>query len=335
MLTPKWRPGPVGVLIFSIIYGCLASHWTILAWPTGVLSLLSKGGSMLFIAALGLRAGQCIAPASLFQKIRWLAAGIIPALTGVGMALLLHALLPSASDWGILGLFAGALTATPALSLARELPDVQLGALLAGYGEAYPLGSVLTVLWIRRQTRRAPRKETPAASYNKEGSSSLQPMFLSILFGSALGLLCGTTLGILLTAFFVGHLLKKGNHLLCLRTLSRWQSRGLSLFLIGNGMAAGQDFLAAARIEYILCGALMTTTALLSGHLATRFLFKIPPQSRLTVQCAGMTSTPAFGSLQAVRPDLADPEAYAVTYVTALLMMTVGTRLLYELLIFL
>jgi putative transport protein len=151
--------GTAGVLFVALVFG----HFG-LSVPRAVMDL----GLLLFVYAVGLQAGPRFFRMFRKQGLRFVVIGVAVALTGALVTLGLAAWLGLPDDLAA-GLYAGALTCTPALAAAldafgRLAPD--LGAAVSvGYGVAYPfsmIGIVLLVQFLPRLLRRDLRTEEQA-----------------------------------------------------------------------------------------------------------------------------------------------------------------------------
>jgi putative transport protein len=151
--------GSSGVLFSALAFGHLG--WV----PDGGLGVLGQLGVILFVYAIGLQAGP-----RFLQTLR--GKGVVPlliALATVGGAALIAALAGGALGLQkelVVGIFAGALTSTPALAAATEVSDSPI--VPVAYGVAYPLGVIAVVLfaqllprWSRRWQRRPDQSPDP------------------------------------------------------------------------------------------------------------------------------------------------------------------------------
>jgi putative transport protein len=150
----SWRGislGTAGVLFVALVFG----HFGF-SVPKAIMDL----GLLLFVYAVGLQAGPRFFRMFRRQGLRYVAIGIAVALTGALVTLGL-AYLMKLPDELAAGLYAGALTCTPALAsaidvLTRTLPNLS-AAVSVGYGIAYPfsmIGVVLLVQFLPRLLKR-------------------------------------------------------------------------------------------------------------------------------------------------------------------------------------
>ena len=149
-----WRGislGTAGVLFVALVFG----HYG-LSVPKVVMDL----GLLLFVYAVGLQAGPRFFRMFRKQGLRYVVIGVAVALTGALVTLGLAFALKLPDDLAA-GLYAGALTCTPALAAAldvftRTAPDLS-AVVSVGYGIAYPfsmIGVVLLVQFLPRLLKR-------------------------------------------------------------------------------------------------------------------------------------------------------------------------------------
>ncbi|MGA2488932.1 MAG: aspartate:alanine exchanger family transporter [Anaerolineales bacterium] len=142
----SWRGislGNAGVLFVALVFG----HFGF-SVPSAVMDL----GLLLFVYAVGLQAGPRFFRLFRKQGLRYVVIGISVALTGALVTLGLALVLKLPDDLAA-GLYAGALTCTPALAaamdvFARVLPDLK-AAVSVGYGVAYPFSMIGVVLLVQ------------------------------------------------------------------------------------------------------------------------------------------------------------------------------------------
>jgi putative transport protein len=155
----SWRGislGTAGVLFIALVFG----HFGFLV-PKVIMDL----GLLLFVYAVGLQAGPRFFRMFRKQGMRYVVIGVSVALTGA-LATLGLALLLKVPDDLAAGIYAGALTCTPALAaaldvFARSASDMS-AAVSVGYGVAYPfsmIGLVLLVQFLPKLLRRDMQKE--------------------------------------------------------------------------------------------------------------------------------------------------------------------------------
>ena len=137
----------VGVLVGGLVCGWLRSMWPQLFGriPAPTLWLFESIGLAGFVAIVGLDAGPGFISALRASGISLIAAGvltvIVPHLVGVILGRWAFKMEPGV----LLGVCAGAGTATPALAAIQEAAHSTVPTL--GYGLAYAVGNVLLALW--------------------------------------------------------------------------------------------------------------------------------------------------------------------------------------------
>jgi len=151
----SWRGislGTAGVFFVALVFG----HFGF-SVPKAVMDL----GLLLFVYAVGLQAGPRFFRMFRKQGLRYVTIGVVIAMTGALVTLGLAYLLKIPDDLAA-GLYAGALTCTPALAAAidvftRIVPELT-AAVSVGYGVAYPFSIIFVVLlaqFLPKLSRRA------------------------------------------------------------------------------------------------------------------------------------------------------------------------------------
>jgi len=137
----------VGVLLGGLACGWLRSMWPRFVGriPGPTLWVFESVGLAGFVAVVGLNAGPDFVVGLRTSGASLLVAGLVtvltPHLVGVVVGRWLFRMQPGV----LLGVCAGAGTATPALAAIQEAADSQVPTL--GYGVAYAVGNVLLALW--------------------------------------------------------------------------------------------------------------------------------------------------------------------------------------------
>lgn len=143
--------------------------------------------------------------------------------------------------------------------------------------------------------------------------------------------------GPLLVALILGHFGKIGPILGYMPRPGRVlvMELALMLFLAGAGVAGGEklvETLMQEGISLFLIGAGITLVPLVVGYFVAAKLMRMPLAEALGAICGSSTSTPALGAITA-KTDRQEPViAYATAYPAALIIMTLLSRLLLELL---
>ncbi|MBR5866830.1 MAG: permease, partial [Spirochaetaceae bacterium] len=254
----------------------------------------------------------------------------------------------------ISGLFAGALTSTPAFSAAKATVTTDaLEAIVAvGHGIAYLFGVVGVVLFVQLVPKfaKANMEEERAklSENNPEVPSKLTGKeleldgfgFCAFSIVAVLGILVGsikvgnfsltTTGGCLLMSLIVGHFAKIGNISVTpsTPTLKIFRELGLMLFLIGAGVAGGAEFVKYFEWVYFIYGIIMTMLPMIVGYIFAKYVLKLNLLNNLGSICGGMTSTPALGTLISTAGTEKVAGAYASTYPIALIAVVLVSQIL-------
>lgn len=131
--------GSSGVLFSALLAGHLG-----LEIPGGV----GNFGLALFVYCVGIGAGPRFFPALAREGGGLAKLGFLIVATGAALAWVLGRAIGLPADLSV-GLFAGALTSTPALAAASEGGGATAQAVAIGYGIAYPLGVIGVVLFVQ------------------------------------------------------------------------------------------------------------------------------------------------------------------------------------------
>ena len=325
--------------------------------------LVQNLGLVLFVTSVGLIAGP-----SFFKNLKknaksYVALGGIIIITGCLVCAAITLLVPNINSSMSVGLFAGALTSTPAFAAAQEAvgeANPLYGNVAVGYAIAYPFGVIGVVLFVQiiPKILHANMDEERAKLVSIQSNDAvggkqkklfemdkfgMAAFFLAVMLGLILGSFhiplgkcsfnLGTTGGPLIIGLIFGHFGRIGKLSLKVdqHVLSLFQELGLILFLIGAGMDGGAEFVAVLK-EYgallFLWGALMTLIPMIVGFLFAKYVLKLSLFNNLGSICGGMTSTPALGTLikTANTPNVAS--AYAATYPIALILVVLLAQFL-------
>lgn len=257
----------------------------------------------------------------------------------------------------MVGLFAGALTSTPAFSASKEAVS-EMGAhyedaVSAGYAIAYLFGVIGVVLFVQiipKITKADMAEELKKISVEASESSKKKddkklvlldelgftPFSLAAILGVMLGSIklkgfsLTTTGGCILVALVFGHFGKIGKISIMPEQSVLRTSRelGLMMFLIGAGVSGGAKFVQYFEPVYFLYGALLTLVPMVIGYVFAKFVLKMPLLNNLGSITGGMTSTPALGTLISVAGSEDVASAYAATYPVALISVVIASKLI-------
>jgi putative transport protein len=137
----------VGVLFGGLVCGYLRSMWPRFFGriPAPTLWIFESVGLAGFVAVVGLNAGPAFVDGLRTSGASLLVAGLLTALTPHLVGVLVGRWVFHMQPGVLLGVCAGAGTATPALAAIQEAADSTVPTL--GYGVAYAVGNVLLALW--------------------------------------------------------------------------------------------------------------------------------------------------------------------------------------------
>ena len=325
--------------------------------------LVQNLGLVLFVTSVGLIAGP-----SFFKNLKknaksYVALGGIIIITGCLVCAAITLLVPNINSSMSVGLFAGALTSTPAFAAAQEAvgeASPLYGNVAVGYAIAYPFGVIGVVLFVQiipkilHANMDEERAKLVSIQSNDAVGGKQKKLFemdkfglgafaLTVLTGAILGCIniplgagsfnLGTTGGPPIMGLIFGHFGRIGKLSMKVKKhlLEVFQEWGLVLFLIGAGVDGGAGFVQTLE-KYgpllFLWGALMTTIPLFIGFFLAKKLLKLSLFNNLGSITGGMTSTPALGALinTSGTPNVAS--AYAATYPIALVLVVLASQFL-------
>ena len=362
--------GTAGVFIIALVFGIVFKNYidqpqTVkllgdfielnVNLKSGDLSIVQNFGLILFVGAVGFIAGP-----NFFKNLKknftsYCLLGFIIILSG-GIACFVCYLIgkggaESSKEFMSLmvGVFAGALTSTPAYSTALETAGAVTDAVSAGYAIAYIFGVLGVVIFVQLMPKilkvnmAEEVKKLGGGEANAEEEANtkktkkkltvdtygLFAFSLAAILGIAVGGIkiasvfsLGTTGGVLLVALVLGHFGCIGPISLKINasTLKVLRELGLALFLIGAGVSGGAKFIKYASYipSCLVYGIVMTFVPLIFGYLFARYVLKFSLLNNLGSITGGMTSTPALGTLINVAGTDDVASAYAATYPIAL-----------------
>lgn len=356
--------GTAGVFLVALVFGCLFYDDLSAQLPdytTNALKVIENMGLILFVSSVGFIAGP-----KFFSNMKknfksYVFLGLVIIVTGglAAVGCIYVGKLMGETDMEKLsaimsGLFAGALTSTPAFSAAKaSVATPELEQLVSvGYGIAYIFGVIGVVLFVQLMPKvlKANMEEERAKLVVDKGGAvakketgklielddfGIAPFAIAAVIGVVIGMikiplsgagLNGTTFsltttgGCLLASLVFGHFGKVGkiNLMPNTTTLKVFRELGLMLFLIGAGIAGGARFVQEFKISYFVYGVIITILPMIVGFLFAKYVLKLPILNSLGSITGGMTSTPALGTLIHVAGTEDVAAAYAATYPIAL-----------------
>ena len=356
--------GSAGVFIVALLFGCFFYgnlDAQLPSYTTNALKIVENLGLILFVSSVGFIAGPKFFSNMKKNFTSYVMLGLVIIVTGAiaAVACVYVGKLMGETDMERLsaivsGLFAGALTSTPAFSAAKaSVATPELEQLVSvGYGIAYIFGVIGVVLFVQlvpkllkvnMEDERTKLVAAAEATASKKGTVKLielddfgiAPFAIAALIGIFIGMikiplsgkgLDGTTFsltttgGCLLASLVFGHFGKMGkiNIMPSAATLKVFRELGLVLFLAGAGISGGARFVQEFKIDYFVYGVIMTIFPMVVGFIFAKYILKISVLNTLGSITGGMTSTPALGTLIHVAGTEDVAAAYAATYPIAL-----------------
>lgn len=366
--------GSAGVFIIALAFGCL--FYDILdaqlsGYTTNALKIVENLGLILFVTSVGFIAGPKFFSNMKKNFTSYVLLGLVIIVTGalVAVGCVYLGKFMGETDVErlsaiISGLFAGALTSTPAFSAAKaSVSSPEMEQLVSvGYGIAYIFGVIGVVLFVQlipkmlkinmeEERTKLVGEESVPDTKKSEGKLiqlddyGIAPFAIAALIGIFIGMikiplssagLNGTTFsltttgGCLLASLVFGHFGKIGkvNVMPPVTTLKVFRELGLVLFLIGAGISGGARFVQEFKIDYFVYGMIMTILPMIIGFIFAKYVLKINVLNSLGSITGGMTSTPALGTLIHVAGTEDVAAAYAATYPIALVAVVLASQLI-------
>jgi putative transport protein len=359
--------GSAGVFIVALVFGCffynnLSDALTIngATFVKEALKVIENIGLMFFVTAVGFIAGPGFV--SNFKKNfkSYVLLGLVIIVAGAAVCtgcILVDRNFTNLSNQEVTammtGIFAGALTSTPAFSASKGAVAEGLdGIVSTGYGIAYLFGVVGVVLFVQLVPKimgadiAAEREKITATDTGKKkvyGGKLMEmdefgfmPLALAVLIGVCVGSLkfgnfsLTTTGGCLLAGLLFGHFQHIGPISLMPKTttLKALRELGLVFFLAGAGISGGANFIKYFKAIYFVYGIIMTVLPMIIGFLFAKYVLKLSLLNNLGSLTGGMTSTPALGTLIGVSGTEDVAAAYAATYPIALIAVVLVSQFL-------
>lgn len=305
----------------------------------GRMKLFSEMGTMLFVSAIAIASGGAINLHAGKKNFIFFLLGMFMACSGFLIAKLIGCL-NGETDWSLIaGLLCGALTSTPGLASVCEMENITKETATIGYGISYLFGVIFVVLFVQwlTKTDHANQEKTLEQKQTCIVNKDCLPIVCLVALGgqvlselSTLGAnLLGQTGSILLCGIVVGFLLNRKKRITPLvSSLSMYRNFGLVMFFVGNGFSAGRQLTASPDLRWFLYGVMITAGTVLMGYVICRLFLKKTVNETACIIAGGMTSTPAMGCILRHSDETIDMSAYSFSYLGALLVMTIGVRLL-------
>lgn len=359
--------GSAGVFIIALIFGCifykdLSGALTVQGqtFVKDALKIIENIGLMFFVTAVGFIAGPGFVANFKKNFKSYVLLGLVIIVAGAAVCIGCILVARPTTDLSngeltamMTGLFAGALTSTPAFSASKGAVGVALeDAVSTGYGIAYLFGVVGVVLFVQLMPKllkadvAAERAKVTATDTGKKrvyqgklveiDDFGLMPLALAVLIGVTIGSLkfgnfsLTTTGGCLLAGLVFGHFQRIGciSLMPSTSTLKVLRELGLVFFLAGAGISGGANFIKYFKAIYFLYGIVMTILPMVVGFVIAKYVLKLPLFNNLGSLTGGMTSTPALGTLIHVSGTEDVASAYAATYPIALISVVFASQLI-------
>ncbi len=364
--------GSAGVFLVALLYGCFF-YKDLEAQTNGftgnALKIVENLGLILFVTSVGFIAGPKFFSNMKKNFTSYVLLGLVIIVSGalVAVGCVYIGKLMGETDMEklsamVAGLFAGALTSTPAFSAAKaSVTSPEMEQLVSvGYGIAYIFGVIGVVLFVQvlpklLKVNMAEEREKLVAAAQATASQKqtgklielddfgIAPFAIAALIGIFIGMvkiplsgdgLNGTTFsltttgGCLLASLVFGHFGKIGklNIMPSVTTLKVFRELGLVLFLAGAGVSGGARFIQEFKIDYFVYGMVMTIVPMIIGFIFAKYVLKINILNILGSITGGMTSTPALGTLIHVAGTEDVAAAYAATYPIALVAVVFASQ---------
>lgn len=359
--------GSAGVFIVALVFGCIFYEDLSVALTANeqsfvkdALKIIENIGLMFFVTAVGFIAGPGFVANFKKNFKSYVLLGLVIIVAGAAVCIGCIFIARPTTDLSnseltamMTGLFAGALTSTPAFSAAKGTVGAALeDAVSTGYGIAYLFGVVGVVLFVQLMPKllkadiAAERAKVTATDTGKKrvyqgklvevDDFGLMPLALAILIGVSIGSLkfgnfsLTTTGGCLLAGLVFGHFQRIGRISLMpsTSTLKVLRELGLVFFLAGAGISGGANFIKYFKAIYFVYGIVMTLLPMVVGFVIAKYVLKLPLFNNLGSLTGGMTSTPALGTLIHVSGTEDVASAYAATYPIALISVVFASQLI-------
>ncbi len=303
------------------------------------IKFFSSFGTALFVSVIGITTGYSLD----IKRRKDMKAALIGSLMVISAFITMKLISVLDTDISIsklLGSLCGALTTTPGLSAASELKSIVAEEATLGYGCAYLLGVVFTVLFVQITTRKSTKIFedkvcTEKSNSNKVALGGLVQIGFAVLigrllgnikildfsFGNSGGMLCiGVAIGLIIKTYFSEKIASQ-------KTLSHFRNLGLVLFFVGNGIPAGMQLGCGLEVKIVLYGSVMTIVSILVGALLYKIIFKNGVSA--DVVAGGMTSTPSIGIL-VEKDNSVKLGRYSLAYIGALLTIIMLVRIIFK-----
>lgn len=343
--------GFAGVLLVAIGVGMYASYfpelqvgrYNFILYDTTdqtFLSLLSSLGMILFMSVIGLQAGGQLRREKFKDCILYVIIGIFIVTLNMGCLILMY--LTTDIDISLLlGIFCGAMTSTPGLSVATAIKELNAPLTTMGYGISYMEGLLLIVLFAQMQNKKNKKGKIihdiaseEITQVNVPHKHDLFILTLIAAVGTILGWLeiphihfsLGNSGGVLLIGIIVGYLLT-GKTNLDIGEMTEYRNLGICLFYVGCGVPAGIEVYKSFSAKNLLYGLILSIVPIVTGYCISSILTRKNRMRSVCMVCGIMTSTPAFNAVLSQGNNKEAYSVFSLTYFGAMLSIMIGVRI--------
>lgn len=327
--------GLSGVLICAVFFGAAFSAMGFDVSTVPMFGALSKIGTPLFVACVGMLSGRSVRRVRLSDAAVAAVCGMLVSAFGFLVMNIIALSDSSVTRSAMLGILCGAMTNTPAMAAAGQLCGINMADVALGYGSSYLFGVVFIVLAVQFMTgRRCEASALPQGEFIM-GSAVRGFVWLCVCIaaGSAVGMIplpfsglsLGGTAGTLIVSAVFGYY--GGKRVLPQKCSELVRAIGLMLFFVGAGVPAGARLTTAFSPVWVIYGAIITVVPVVAVGVIHRRLFGNDSTRKAMIISGGMTSTPAICALMS-RDDNLPLGMYSVAYAAALLFMVLGVGIL-------
>lgn len=321
------------ILITAVITGFLISRFVPYAIDSDFqngLTVINKIGTALFMSSIGLSSGISFSKGMTRQDGISLLSGALMSVVGYSCMLLITLVDKNIDHNILIGILCGALTSTPALSIACENSSVN-DKIVLGYSSSYIIGVLSIVLFVQVMLRRTDNKTNCMPNKKTVSDISLTSLILisiSTLIGHAVFVLneyfsyveFGTSACILISGIIIGYILSKFlREFSC--DFSLYRNLGLIMFFVGTGVPAGTRINVDITIITIAYSLLLSAMPIFLGYIFTRYIIKLETFDTLSILSGGMTSTPAINVLLRNSDKKIKISSYSMAYIGALVTL--------------
>lgn len=307
------------------------------------MTFLTSFGTAIFISVISLSAGYQFFSGARKKQLVFFIIGIAMVSFGMTLMMIIHYFDKEIDFSLLLGVFCGAMTSTPGLTVVCESSDMNSSLATTGYSSTYLLGIISVVLLVQtigKKERVISKAEPTALPPLKKLPDfyGIIQVAVTIIGGYALGSMeisftnfsLGYSGGILCVGIFIGLCVAQKNsaQIIPKQNLDLLRGLGLVLFFAGSGISAGMQLVSFLNIRCVLYGFGLTVFTLIFGYAVSLLLVQKNFSKALCIVCGGMTSTPAIGILLRKNNTTVDLSAYSIAYTGSLIATVIGVRIL-------